>query len=289
MKLTTIADLDQPMSVKAPLIERAMQLGKWYTEFKATDTEAYSYSIDVYGERDRSPGIHASEISNCKRLLVYSIMATERRPVSMADTDVNMRMRFSLGHAVHAMIQSEMHRMAARFQGALIFEDEVRISPELGGPAAQWGMHSSCDGVFSFVHEGQVYLRVGFEIKTASDGEFGKLVKPKEDHMQQTCLYQRALDLPLMWIFYYNKSNSNWTPSESPYLFQFDKTLWSKKLEPRFRRATEMAKAGELPPREEGRHCRWCPFAWTCQPPSLLRRDRGPRTTAYKPGALRTR
>lgn len=288
MKLTTIDDLNRPAAEKNMLIERAMQLGKWYGEFKASDTETHKYEVEIHGERGRAPGIHASEISKCQRLLTYSIQGVQRRPVAAGSTDVNMKLRFAIGHAVHAMLQSDFQRMCERFNGALTFEPEVRIHPGLGGAAAQWGMSSSCDGIFTFWHEGQAYLRVGLEIKTASDKEYEKTLKPKDEHYDQTCLYQKALDLPLMWILNYNKSNSNWTNSEPPWLFQFNAQLWHTKLEPTFAEATRCAQANQLPPREEGRPCRWCPFAWTCQPPSLRAQSgRGPSSTLHNPGALR--
>lgn len=286
MKLVTIADLNQDRAAKGMLIERAMQLGRWYGEFKSTDTGAYSYTVEVHGERTRSPGVHASEMK-CKRLMTYSILETERRPVDADKSDTNMRMRFASGHAHHAMLQNDFHRMCKRFNGAVTFRDEVRISPSLGGVAAQWKLHSSCDGEFTFWYDEQPYLRVGVEIKTASEKEFDKLVKPHEEYLDQTCLYQAALDLPLMWVFYYNKSNSNWTTSEPPYLFQFDQHLWSTKVEPRIADAHAHAQNNTLPAREEGRHCRWCPFAWTCQPPSLVAKQRGPQAPARRPGALR--
>ena len=287
MQLVTIADLDRPHAEKSALIERAMQLSRMYEEFKATDTQTHKYDVEIHGERSRAPGIHASEMSKCQRMVVYSIRDVERRSVSADQGDTNMRMRFALGHAVHAMIQSDMHRMAARYGDALQFEDEVKIHPGLGGVAATYDMHSSCDGLFTFKHNGVPYLRVGLEIKTSSGPEFDKLVKPAEEYSEQTCLYQKALDVPLMWIFYYNKSNSNWTKSEPPWLYQFDKHLWDTKLEPRFIEAHRNAASGHYPERSEGRHCRWCPFAWTCQPNALNQRQYGPSTTARRPGALR--
>jgi hypothetical protein len=291
MRLVTISDLEQPQHTKSLLIERAMQLGKWYHEFKKTDTEGYEYTVRIGGDRTRKPGIHASEISRCSRLLTYSVRGEQRIATESNHADANMRMRFSLGNAVHAMVQNEMRRMCARLGGAVSFHDEVKISWELGGVAAQWGVDSSCDGVFVFWIEvdGEAlpYLRVGFEIKTKSGPEFEKLVKPDDDHMEQTCLYMAALDLPLMWVFYYNKSNSNWTSSEPPWLFQFDRHLWETTLQPRFGAVHQNAQTGELPPRQEGRHCGWCPYSWTCKPAILTAPQRGPSPVLKNPGALR--
>ncbi len=299
MKLTTITDLDQPQQVKAPFIERAKLLSSYYEQWKQQFEGDLKYEVDIRGSRGRSGGIHASEISRCRRLVVYSIQNVERRPPQDSTADTNMKMRFSIGHAVHAMLQAEFKKMCEWLNQngkVLTFEDEVRISPKLEGVAAEWDLHSSCDGVFTFwapYPDGDrishaPYLRIGCEIKTASPGEYGKLNKPKEEHKEQTCFYQAALDLPLMWVLYYNKGNCNFTGTAPPFLFQFDKDLWERKLETRFAKAHHEAETNKLPSREEGRHCRWCPFAWTCQPLTL--RSGGGRSlssVARSPGALR--
>jgi hypothetical protein len=282
-KLTTIADLDQPAEVTKPLIARAMELGKFYTGFKAQDTGGYQYLVDVTGSKDRAPGIHASELS-CQLKLVYNLLGVEKRP---ENRDVNMQMRFNMGHAVHGMVQHEFKLMCQWLGGGITFEDEVGIHPGLGGVAAQYTMYSSADGVFCFVHDGVVYLRVGLEIKTESGPGFEKLKKPRDYHDEQTCMYMKALDLPLLWTFYYNKSNSNIVPSTPPWLNQFDHHLWTATIEPKIAGAHEFARARQLPPRTEGFYCTWCPFAWTCKPPRMQRKTYGPSHTVHQPGALR--
>ena len=261
-----------------------MELGKFYMGFKAQDRGGYTYPVEVVGSKDRAPGIHASELS-CQLKLVYNLLNVEKRP---ENRDTNMQMRFNLGHAVHGMVQHEFKLMCEWMGGGLSFRDEVGIYPELGGPAAQYTMYSSCDGEFTFIHELTPYLRVGLEIKTESGPQFEKLKRPRDYHAEQVNLYMKALDLPLMWIFYYNKSNSNIVPSSPPWLFQFDHHLWTATVEPKIAGAHEFAKAGKLPPRTEGFFCSWCPFAWTCKPPRLQRRQTwGPSATVHKPGALR--
>jgi hypothetical protein len=117
---------------------------------------------------------------------------------------------------------------------------------------------------------------VGLEIKTESEKQFEKLREPRDYHKEQTTLYMAALNLPLMWLFYYNKSNSNITSSFPPYLFQFDRKLWDT-LEMRFAKAHGMAAQNQLPARTEGMPCRWCAFSYTCQP-SLLKGQQPKRT-----------
>lgn len=295
-KLTTIADLNQPQETKQHFISQAMQLSRYFTGWKAQDEGGYEYTVHVGGTRERAPGIHASEISKCRRLMVYSIRGEERRPPATGDADVNMQMRFDVGTAIHAMLQHQMKLMCDWLnQGSkrVTFEDEVAVNPQLQEVSAEWGLHSHCDGVFTFWHEyapghSIEWLRVGLEIKTASEQSFDKLKKPYDDHYEQTCLYMAALDLPLMWTLYYNKSNSNFTNTDPPWIYQFDQALWDK-LEVRFAKSQVQAEVGDIPPREEGRHCGWCPYSWKCMPPYLKRRNFGPARTVQSPGALKRR
>jgi CRISPR/Cas system-associated exonuclease Cas4 (RecB family) len=185
-----------------------------------------------------------------------------------------MLMRFAMGQAVHAMIQHDWHRIADTSEGVFTFEDEVRIGPDLGGVAAQWNIRSSCDGVITIYEAGEPLVRVGVEIKTKSDKEYAKLKAPEKQHIEQCTTYQATLDLPLMWLIYYNKSNSNFTPSRPPYLFRFDRWRWEEDLEMRFAWATHAAETGLTPDRSEGVYCRWCQFAHTCQPAILNRRSK---------------
>lgn len=293
MPLLTRADLQQPQNVLAPYIESAQLLSQTYYDYVANNQdESYEYTVQVSGGKDRAPGIHASEMSNCMRLVVYSIMKTQRK-ADTSNADVNMLMRFAIGTAVHSMVQNDWHRIAAKTLGrwtiagvegcSMTFQDEVRVHPGLGGASADWDLHSACDGVFTFwAPDGTQLLRVGLEIKTASDKSFSKLTKPERYHLEQTTLYMAALDVPLMWTLYYNKSNSNIATSYSPFLFQFDPRLWEE-LEMRYAKAHHLAVIGQLPDRNEGMPCSWCPFSYTCQP-NILKNKGKPKQTRLSAG-----
>jgi CRISPR/Cas system-associated exonuclease Cas4 (RecB family) len=279
MKLVTLNDLDQPEENYSPLIAQAQRLAELWTEFVKQDGEYHEYTVVDHGERQRSPGIHASEMSKCLRMVVYSIMATERR-VQAGTVSANLKMRFRTGTALHALLQSDFRRMAAWYtklysaQGyALSFEPEVSVKSR--DAAVAWSLSSTCDGAFTFWRwtggEWEAYLRVGVEIKTSSDGEFQRRKAPEPDHLEQTTLYQACLDLPLMWVLYYNKNNSNFTTPYSPWLFKFDKALWQRELEMRFAKAHHHAELKVLPDRTESSNCGFCPFAWTCQPNILTK------------------
>jgi CRISPR/Cas system-associated exonuclease Cas4 (RecB family) len=257
-----------------------MTLSNLWDAYKAQQSGDSQLLVEFRGEKDRAKGIHASELSGCQRKLTYGAMGVERR-IKAEDKNVWMQRVFNIGTIVHAYIQDEMHKMCEWLnQGGkqLTFEDEAPIHPGLGGVAQAYNLHSSCDGVFTFwYHVGQgvyaPYMRVGLEIKTASEKQYESLSKPKDDHAEQTCLYMAALDVPLMWVLYMNKSNQMVSRSEPPFLFKFNAALWQT-LEKRIVTVLGYAQNGQLPAKQEGKHCGWCPFAHTCKPNCLNAKDR---------------
>jgi len=281
MQLVTNEDLNRPEEELAPLLAQAQKLGELWLEFIKQDVETYEYHTIDYGERDRSGGIHASEMSKCMLKVVYSIMGVERHTTADA-IDANMKLRMRTGTAIHAMLQSDFKRMAEWYTKnhaglglALTFESELKVKGALQEVAQAWDLSSSCDGAFTFWRwNGErwvAYLRVGLEIKTSSAPSYDGRKKPDYDHMEQTTLYQACLDLPLMWLLYYNKSNSNFTTPFSPWLFKFDRRKWEGDLEMRFAKAHHHAETRQLPDRTEGKHCGWCPFGYLCKPKILNR------------------
>lgn len=249
MRLTSIADLQQPGI--ALMEQQAMQLSRLF------DDLLENYPDDSHM---RAGGIHASELCACKRQVVYDLLNVEKRGSAPAI----MRKRFNVGHAIHNMIQNDMHLLSLHSQGRLLFQEEVSVNDtEL---AKRLCIASSCDGVFTFLdEEGQPALRIGLEIKTASPDDYDSLKKAKEKHIEQAHVYMACLDLPLMWFMYWNKGNQNYTPSVPPFLIRFDAKLW-KKLEARAVECLTAAEQEKLPDKEEGQHCRWCKYAWTCNP-----------------------
>jgi len=279
LQLLTISDLQTDWQ---PLLSNVGYLGQLYDHFKRHDSGDRDIPVHIHGESTREAGVHASEVSGCLRRLVYGIQGTQRR-VKPEDVNINMRRRFQLGHMLHALTQDDFDLMCMQSDGRLVFSDEVNIHPGMGGVAETWKIHSHCDGIFTFLNEQyNPYLRVGLEIKTMSADMFDKATKPLDYHLDQVCIYMKALELPLMWMFYYNKSNSNWTKPMAPYLITFDHKLWGR-LEQRMMHAYTVSGSGQLPERQEGMPCTWCPFAWTCEPTTLKRRN----SPSPKPGDFR--
>ena len=269
MPLVSIADLNGPPEEVAACIEQAKALSALYENYLATEED----------KSDRPPGLHASEIAGCLRQAVYTLLATEKRsrPSSF------WRRKFKMGHAVHEMVQDDFQRLARRTQATraaadlarrrgwrLSFEPEVPIAPHLQPLAARLSVYSKCDGVFTFHNAwtDEPVLRVGLEIKTQSPGDFEKLKEPVREHLLQTHLYMRCLDLPLMWLFYFSKGTQNNTESLAPFLVPFDPDVWQE-VETRCLVALEAGARGELPAREESIRCDFCPYVWGCQPTRL--------------------
>jgi len=269
MPLVTISDLNGPQDEVLECVSLATELSALYDHIANTDTDG----------KDRAPGIHASELYPCLRRAVYSLMGTERRP----QLSRFWRQRFKVGHAIHGMVQADCHEIDRRsaLNGAfaaadrvakandyvIIFEDEVKVSPEKQALAKFYNIHSACDGIFTFHHKGngEVKLRVGLEIKTEAPDGYEKLKEPKPEHVRQTHLYMACLDLPLMWFFYMNKGNQNNTNSNHPFLIPFNSVVWNE-IEARCTQALQLAHDKQLPERVEGIQCEFCPWSYTCQP-----------------------
>lgn len=265
MQLLTIADiLNNPKEDTDSLILRANDLCDVYEACMDTDKgDAHT----------RAPGIHASEVSGCERKIVYSLTGTERREESARI----WRKRFKVGHYIHAMFQKDFAWMARRMglgdtvaNWHISFEPEITIAPQYQELAKKWYIFSHCDGMF-IVRErwdGPAILRILLEIKSEAPDSYMKLKRPRPDHVEQGHVYMACLDTPLIWFLYYNKGNQNFTSSDPTWMLKFDPRVWAS-LEARFERAHDWAAREVLPPREESVKCEFCPFKWTCQPPTL--------------------
>jgi len=274
MQMLTIADLKQPAEQGATFLSHTLALEGLWHQWKNQHDGSFDIRIRKGSGKERLPGLHASEISGCQRRLVYALRNEEK----VVHNEINMKRRFDMGTLVHELVQWEFGEMCKWLGGSVQFVPEAKISPETSPEAARLNAHSSCDGIFYFYHQGHCYMRVGLEIKTMSDKEFEKTSAPKEEHYEQTCFYQKMLDLPLMWVLYYNKSNSFTKPCAAPFLFKYNSTLWDHTLEPRILGAYQMVSNGQLPAKQEGRPCNWCPYGHVCKP-AYLSQGHAPSTS----------
>jgi hypothetical protein len=254
MRLTSIADLAQKNG--------KTELSDYEKEWLTNNSLSRQYEAYMEDEGDdghvRVAGVHASELNTCKRQVVYSLHQTPKK----AKIQIESRKRFKIGHAIHHMLQSDFAKMADAHSDSLSFREEVKVH---GTPlAVQYYIESSCDGVFHIQNE-KVDVRIGIEIKSISPNDFASLTGPQQKHIEQAHVYMACLDLPLMWFIYWNKGNQNFTPMTAPWLITFNPDIWDG-LKDRAMECLAAADAGQLPDREEGFHCSWCGYAWTCEP-----------------------
>lgn len=210
----------------------------------------------------RAPGIHATELSSCLRKVYYTL--TRERKIHL--TDAVSQKRFEHGKAVHSWIQEELHRMS-RATGRFTFEDEIpTITTALG---KEYNITSSCDGVLTFVDkDSRPKYRIGVEIKSSSPDTYAKRKAPEPEHVKQAHLYMLCLDIPLMWIMYFNKGNQNITPMKAPWLIQFDPALGRSMLD-EIEEVTAGVQLKQIPERTINPYCRDCYYAHVCEPPHV--------------------
>ena len=274
MSLVSISDLkEQPPDLLARYICMASELGELYDNFIREDDEDVAFVAGWHGAKSRSGGLHASEMSGmCRRQTWYSLTGEVRKEANLAPF---WKKRFRIGHMYHAMVQEDWRRLCEKSNGFMTFSKEVRIDPSLQEVANDYDIHSSCDGIISFLERpyGATIIRVGLEIKTESPDEYAKLKEPKETHRRQTCVYMKCLDVPLMWTMYINKGNQNVIESRHPYLYAFDRKLWGV-IEKETKEVRHLAVINKPPPRTEDICCQFCGYSWVCQPQCLERKAR---------------
>lgn len=221
----------------------------------------------------REPGIHASEISKCYRQAVYTMKGEQKKEEAERDIETKAYWAKVLNHgtSIHEMLQQHFAKMAASADGTLLFEAELKLHPSIQPLAKKWNIFSSCDGLFTFRNRDpktwrkETTLRLGLEIKSASNASFCKLREPRPEHIEQVHVYMAVLDIPVFWLLYFNKDTQAYTPSSPPWLVTYDERLWAK-LEQRFASWNEHIANGTLPAAMPGMHCDFCKYQWTCKP-----------------------
>lgn len=247
-------------------------------------------AIDDGNHAERPPGIHASEISNCQLKAYHTLCGLEKR--KNPNPNPMWQKKFKIGHAIHAMIQGELHRMAKRSNGLLSFADEVPITPYTSAISNWYKIYSSCDGVITLRERDERgrlidVTRMILEIKSSSPTEYEKLKAPKPEHIEQAHVYMACLDIPFAWILYYNKGNENYTSSRGAFLVKFNHELWDS-LTQRIELLMTQAESGTPPPPIEGIWCEWCDYGWNCKPKYLARKQGGFGLGPPRTGGVRT-
>ena len=250
MAILTIADL-QKATNKAVLEAKRMVTIKddLYTYMKWLEESKTRIDIRFkLGGTHRSLGVHPSSVCkmNCQlRVLWEATGARENRK----PFDFDMQDTFDIGTAKHVMLQTMLHDM---------FEDQFESEVALEIPELRIKGHA--DGVFTFDD-----VRFLLEIKTIKEGsqQYGIEKAQKgalTDHINQSTIYMKALDLPFALVFYWCKNNSLKVEQIVP----FDPMVWEK-LKAWVEPVVAAADAGEdVMPAYPGFHCKFCGFEYGC-------------------------
>lgn len=225
----------QPFPISTVKVLRAPA---WFTGLLDSYLESLCNEDDGRNTGKLSPS--EMSISSCDRRMVYKILKTPRR----AEIPAVLRRIFDMGHAVHEVIQSSMHKADSSFKS----ETKVSVAGTL--------IEGSCDGEFE---------SCGLEIKSISHSQFIKLKSPKKDHKKQANIYAYGLGLTSMMFVYYNKQTgecwTTYTPRDHEIYLPIVKRAVSVEG-----KAQQAALTGVLPERKTGWGCNTCAYAYTCKP-----------------------
>lgn len=246
--LTTIADLEK----HADVLDQLAPLAGLYQRYLENPYEGH-----------RTPGIHASEVTKCRRQAYYTLRGVK----GTSRPNASMQVRFEHGHAIHEMVQRQLRYMTNTCKDfTATFEAEVSTAATPLGKSHKITSH--CDGILSLLDANKKpFIRVGLEIKSEAHDSYVKLSGPKEAHLDQATVYMAALDLPLMWFLYINKNNGEHTPMIEPWLVRFDAPRWQRIFE-RIEDTLAHAEAEVLPAVQQGEsgfHCTFCKYQSVCK------------------------
>lgn len=222
MKITTIEELmNADMHQKAEVKQQITVVNDLYTYMKwLRDGHQIPVTFTLGSSEKRSLGVHPSSISKsgvCPLKIYYECVGSETLDAETvtADFDMESQDTYDIGTAKHRMLQTMFLDMYGDQ-----FAEEVKLS------IPEYHIEGHADGVFSFPN-----YRFVLEIKTIkeSKSQFGfEAVQhsPMPDHLRQTMLYMKALNVPFGLIFYWCKNNS----MKKEHVVEYDQSIVDKLL-----------------------------------------------------------
>ena len=231
------------------------------------------YGLDINPTSDEQiarQGVwHPSSCGYCKRKEVYQFIRT---PPSDTHSK-SLEEIFELGHMGHAIVQRRLERLvgAAKEHGLdYEFRREVGFDVESDVLYLELGVGGTCDGI-ALISGPDFEQRALVEIKTISGGDpWKRLIKrdrPIHHHLLQAHLYAYRFDLPIIFLFYVNKS----TGKRKVFTLLYDAKI-AEEAFAYFTDCNAYVARGELPSREESYYeCKECPYRSLCKPDVLKR------------------
>lgn len=210
---------------------------------------------------------HPSAIGSCGRRNVYEYIRTPAIPTIDPDSSEI----FTLGHAVHDIVQSRLGHLTEVARRGLSYEArfEVPYDPETDALYKDYGIGGTTDGIIRIWGAGWEQRGI-LEVKSMKSKMFDELSEPKPDHLMQAHLYAYRFDCPIIWVWYYNKDTSK----RVVYTRIFDPDVLVAALD-KYGMWMSHVIDGTLPDREESWFaCPRCEYRDACQP-SVLAKIRG--------------
>ncbi len=177
---------------------------------------------------------HPSSLAGCIRNLFYCRSGIPGRE----NTELNLRLRFDTGHAVHAQLN--------KYVAAMFPEDVAATDVPLSMPSMY--MAGEADMI--------VFTKVVIDFKTAATKSFAKvrppIITPEGDvrpasmrgYVWQVHAYMAMADIPMAIILYYNKDNSRIMEVPVP----FNLKVWEQ-IEQKIDNIEAAFETGEVPDR----------------------------------------
>jgi CRISPR/Cas system-associated exonuclease Cas4 (RecB family) len=236
--------------------------------------DVYSGHLSKDDSHGRNPGIHPSEISECHRRAFYTMTNTKKK----GGIDPKWVLKFNHGTALHEMIQNDWTNISSESGGLIEFVPEIEITPNTCEVSKRYKIYGHCDGVICIKKidsNGELvdHIRMGLEIKSISPRGYESLTSPKPAHIEQAHVYMKCLDLPVMWLFYYNKGSDYYTKPEGKFLVKYSHIVWDK-LEERFNNWLDHVERGTQPEKNDGIGCEFCSYTWLCKPKYMRAKNR---------------
>jgi hypothetical protein len=206
---------------------------------------------------DTDTDYHASSISSCMRKIYFDVTGNRNKIESNIDAQSFLTM--DIGNAIHDLIQGYGYQGA--FCDPKYYEAEVPIEPNLEIArqknqhilklAEKYKVRSHVDAWLWSVEVntqelGNVSTRLGHEYKTIGDKGFNELTGPKQQHIEQTTIYNILFDIPIMVYIYINLD----TKEIKDFPVPVNIAAW-REISQKIDTIEEYKRKGEIPPFEE--------------------------------------
>ena len=220
--------------------------------------------------REPSKSINPSSFYKCIRAMWYKLHGFEQG----RKENFRGQVRLLHGTYVHTMVQdvlmSNMHNngitLLAPENLSVYYKDGIEFTREHDASeielkfrdrrfTSEFPVSAMVDGAFEYQN-----LRYIFEFKTINTKDFEYLYEPLKEHVIQGALYSLCLEIPRVMFMYFDKDKDIF----KVFIVQYTDTQkqWTKD---RLVAVDTACASEELPDKEEGDNCKYCPYVKLCK------------------------